>query len=164
MPRSPIGWVLTICVPALAIAVAFAVTGGSAGGTDVQAQASAICNKAQFALKRLSHKPSSPSEALELDHAILAIAGQEVSQLQGLGAETSASFRAGLADDRSLLTELSSMLERPDYVHLALTLPGHPNLVPTWLKEWLARTQALQADARTQFSRAGIPACEKSLG
>lgn len=164
MPRSPLGWALTIGVPALAIAVAFAVAGGGAGGTDVQARASAICDKAQLALKRLSHKPSSLAEALKLDHAILATARREVSELQALGSETSASFHAGLADDQSLLTELSSMLERPDYVHLALTLPGHPNLVPAWLKKWLARTHALQADARTQFSQAGIPACEKSLG
>jgi hypothetical protein len=164
MPRSPLGWALTICVPALAIAVAFAVTGGGSAGTDVQARASAICNEAQRALRGLPHKPRSLAEALEFDHEILATARREVSELQALGPETSASFRAGLADDRSLLIELSSMLNRPDYIHLALTLPGHPNLVPTWLKKWLARTQALQTDARAQFSQAGIPACEKSLG
>jgi hypothetical protein len=164
MPRTPAGWALTICVPALAIAVALALAGGRPGGTDVQARASRICEKTELALKGLSPGPSSTAEALEFDHELLAIVRQEVSELQALGAETSASFRAGLADDQKLLTELSSMLERPDYLHLALTLPGHPDLAPTWMKEWLTRTNSLQTDARMQFSRAGIPACERSLG
>jgi hypothetical protein len=56
------------------------------------------------------------------------------------------------------------MVARPDFVKLSLTLPGHPNLVPSWLKSWLARQQSLLAEAHARFSEAGIPACEKSLG
>lgn len=95
---------------------------------------------------------------------MLAILRREVSELEALGPQANAAFRAGLADDQALFRELSSMLARPDYVHLAITLPDHPDLVPAWLKRWLARSQALQADARTQFAQAGVPACEKSLG
>lgn len=56
------------------------------------------------------------------------------------------------------------MIARPDFVQLSITLPGHPNLVPAWLKAWLARSRALIAGAHAQFAQAGIPACEKSLG
>lgn len=163
MPRSPLGWALTICVPVVAIAVALVAAGGGRAGGDVEARASAICEKAQTALKGLP-QPSSVGEALEFEHTSLAVLRQEVSELQALGTETSASFRAGLTDDRELLTELSWMLRRPDYLHLAQTLPGHPELAPPWAKRWLTRTQSLQADAGRQFSESGIPACEKALG
>jgi hypothetical protein len=32
------------------------------------------------------------------------------------------------------------------------------------MKKWTARERALLAVARTKFSQAGIPVCEKSLG
>jgi hypothetical protein len=56
------------------------------------------------------------------------------------------------------------MLARPDFVELSLTLPGHPELVPAWLKAWLAREKALLADAHVKFAQVGVPACETSLG
>jgi hypothetical protein len=56
------------------------------------------------------------------------------------------------------------MMARPGFVKLSLTLPGHPNLVPSWLKKWQAREQALVADAHAKFSQAGVPACEMTLG
>jgi hypothetical protein len=69
-----------------------------------------------------------------------------------------------VAADRSLLAGFSSMLARPDIVRLSLTLPNHPDRMPSWLRQWLARQRVLLADAGDGFSRAGIPACEKSFG
>jgi hypothetical protein len=165
MPRSPIGWALTFGVPILVVAVAFvALGGGDKTGPDVRAQATAVCTNAQHALKQLPQSPSSIGEALEIEHRALAIYRREVSQLQELAPRLGDSFGAGLADDRSLLAGLSSMIARPDFVKLSLTLPGHPNRAPSWLRKWLARQRALLADARAQFSRAGVPACQRSLG
>jgi hypothetical protein len=79
--------------------------------------------------ERTPQSPGSVAEALELEHAALAIYRQEVSQLQELP-RAGASFQAGLVDDQALLAELFSMLARPDFVRLSLTLPGHPNLGP----------------------------------
>jgi len=55
------------------------------------------------------------------------------------------------------------MITRPDHVKLSLTLPGHPNLVPVWVKKGITRKHALVADARIKFVQAGVPACTKSL-
>lgn len=63
-----------------------------------------------------------------------------------------------------LLARFSAMVARPDFIRLSLILPKHPELMPTWLREWLARSHVLLSDARAQFSRAGMPACGKSLG
>lgn len=164
MPRSPVGWILTICVPVLAVAIAFVLVGGRKTGRGVQGQASSICAGAQRALERMPQSPSSVAEALEIEHRALAIYRREISQLQELAPRAGKAFQAGLADDESLLAGLSSMIARPDFVKLSLTLPGHPDLMPIWLKKWLARERALLADARAHFSAAGIPACEKSLG
>jgi hypothetical protein len=164
MPRSALGWTLTIGVPVLAVAIAIVVLGGGTTETDVQAQAAAVCTDAQRALKQLPKSPSSIAEALAIEHRALAIYRREISQLEDLAPHAGESFRAGLADDRSLLTALSSMIARPDFVSLSLSLPGHPNRMPGWLRRWLARSHRLLADAKAQFSRAGIPACEKSLG
>jgi hypothetical protein len=165
MPQSPVGWALTFCVPVLAVMVGIVVAGGGSTGPDAQAQAaSAICTEAERALERLPQSPGSIAEGLKIEHGILAIFRRELSELQALAPSAGASFRAGLADDRSLLDGLSSMIARPDFVELSLTLPGHPNLVPAWLKKWQAKEQALLADSRVQFRQAGVPACEKSLG
>jgi hypothetical protein len=164
MPRTPLGWVLTIGVPVLAVAIAFALTSGGTTGPNVQAQASTVCSDAQQALEQLSMPPRSIAEGLEIEHRMLTIYRRELSELQVLAPRAGESFQAGLADDQSLLTGLSSMVARPDFVRLSLTLPGHPSLVPSWLKRWLAREQSLLAKAHAQFSQAGIPACEKSLG
>jgi hypothetical protein len=156
---------LLIGVPVLAItiiAILVVTRGGS--GDSVQAQAEAVCSNAQRELDELPKSPASVAEAIELEHSGLTIFEGEVSELQVLGPRGDVPFRVGLADDRTLLKELSSMLARPDFVQLSLTLPHHPNLAPAWLKEWLARSRSLQADARTQFSQAGMLACEESLG
>ena len=164
MPKSTIGWALTIGVPVLAIAIALLLAGGGKTGPNGQVQASAACTNALAALKQLPQSPSSIAEGLEIEHRALAIYRRELSQLQQLAPRVGESFQAGVADDQTLFAGLSSMIARPDFVKLSLTLPGHPNLAPTWLKRWLARERGLRADARTQFSQAGIPACEKSLG
>jgi hypothetical protein len=54
---------------------------------------------------------------------------------------------------------LRSMLARPDFVRLAITLPGHPNLAPAWLKTWLTRSHALAADAQEHFAALHISGC-----
>jgi hypothetical protein len=158
------GRALGMGAPLLAMAIValvFATRGGSS--SNFQARATAVCSASTQALRSLPQKPASIAEGLEIEHGALTIFKREVSELQALGPQLNASFQAGLTDDRSLLAMFSSMLARPDFVRLALTLPGHPNLMPAWLKEWLARTHALQGDARTQFSQAGVPACEKTL-
>ncbi len=153
---------LGVALVAIAIAAAAFATRDTAGG-DFQARATAVCNEAQRELEQLPQSPDSIDQALELEHSVLAISRREISELQALGPE-STSFQAGLAADQALLANLSSMLARPDFVRLSLTLPGHPNLVPSWMKAWLARSRALQAEASAQFAKAGIPACTKSLG
>lgn len=151
-------------VPILAVAVALLIAGGGKAGISVESQAAAVCTDAQLELEQLPQSPRSVAEGLQIERGLLAIVRRELARLQQLAPRLDDSFKAGVADDESLLAGLSSMMARPDFVRLSLTLPGHPNLVPGWLKGWLARERALQADARTQFSQAGIPACEKSLG
>jgi hypothetical protein len=148
---------------AVAIAVAFFATRDTARG-DFQARATAVCNSAQSELEQLPQSPGSIAEALELEHSALAIYRREVAELRALGPQASASFRAGLAADQALLANLSSMLARPDFVRLSLTLPGHPDLAPSWLKAWLTRSRVLQAEASTRFAKAGVPACANSFG
>jgi hypothetical protein len=63
-----------------------------------------------------------------------------------------ARFHAGLADDQTLVGLFGSIIQRPDFVQPSLTLPRHPQLAPQWLKAWLARTQALQAEAKARFA------------
>jgi hypothetical protein len=164
MPQSPIGWALTIGVPALAVAIVLALAGGGTSGASVQSQASAVCTNAQREVEQLPRSPRSIDEGLEIEHELVAIHGRELSQLHQLAPRIGDSFQAGVAADQSLFAGLSAMIARPDFVKLSLTLPGHPNLVPSWMKKWLARERALLAVARTKFSLAGIPACEKSLG
>jgi hypothetical protein len=164
MPRSAIGWGLTIGVPVLAVAIALLLAGGGTSGPNAEAQASAVCTNAERELEQLPQSPKSIAEGLEIEHRVLAIKRRELSQLRQLAPRVGESFQAGVADDESVFAGLSSMIARPDFVKLSLTLPGHPNLVPVWLKRWMARQRALLADARTKFSQAGIPACEKSLG
>jgi hypothetical protein len=164
MPRSPLGWTLTVAVPVLALAGAFLLTGGGASKPDAQSQAAAICLGAQRALEQLPETPGSVAEALAMERRVLTIQRREVQQLEELAPRLGDSFGAGVSADRSLLAGLSAMVARPDFVKLSLTLPGHPGLVPSWLRKWLARERALLAEARSQFSRAGITACARSLG
>jgi hypothetical protein len=90
---------------------------------------------------------------------------REVAELQGLQPPSAIAvqFRSGLAADQALLVMFRSILQRPDFVRLSLTLPGHPELVPAWLKSWLAQSEVLQARARASFSGIGLPACERAL-
>jgi hypothetical protein len=164
MPQSLLGWGLTLGVPVSVVAVAFLLFGAGASDGTVKSRASAVCSNAQREMDALPDSPQSLAEGLEIEHSVLAIYRQEVSRLRELVPRGGGSFRAGVADDEALLTGLSSMMARPDFVELSLTLPGHPERVPDWLKKWISREKALLADARAQFSQAGIPACEKSLG
>jgi hypothetical protein len=165
MPRSPIGWTLTVAVPVLALVGAFLLTGGGgAPAPDARARAGAVCAGAQRELEQLPESPASVAEALEMERRGLKIQRREVQRLEVLAPRLGDSFGAGVSADRSLLAGLSAMLARPDFVKLSLTLPGHPDLVPSWLREWLGRERALLARARSQFSQAGITACARSLG
>jgi len=164
MPRSAIGWGLTIGVPALAVTIAILLAGGGKSGPDAKAEAAAVCTNARREVEQLPQSPGSIAQGLEIEHELLAIYGRELSQLQQLAPRIGDSFQAGVAADQSLFAGASAMIARPDFVKLSLTLPDHPNLVPSWMQKWLAREQALLAVARTNFSQAGIPACEKSLG
>jgi hypothetical protein len=164
MPRSATGWILTLGVPVLAIAIGVLLTGGGSSAPNAKAEAAAVCTNAQLEVEQLPKSPRSIAEGLEIEHGLVSIHGRELSQLQQLAPHIGDSFQAGVAADQSLFAGLSAMIARPDFVKLSLTLPDHPNLVPSWMKKWLAREQALLAVARTKFSQAGIPACEKSLG
>ncbi len=129
-------------------------------------QATSICNNARTALEANSQSsPTSVSEGLEIEHTALAVLTRATSELQKLQPPPNIAgrFRAGLADDQTLVGLFRSILQRPDFVQLSITLPGHPNLVPPWLKAWLARSKALQASASANFVQIGIPACEKLL-
>jgi hypothetical protein len=114
-------------------------------------------------LEGLSSSPKSVAAAVELEHSLFDIFRRELSELEALD-PPNAAFRAGLAYDRALLRELDWILERPDFVRLSLTLPDHPELTPSWLKRWLARSKALQAHAREGFSEAGVPGCANLSG
>jgi hypothetical protein len=164
MPKSAIGWALTVGVPVAAVAIAILLAGGGKSGPNAEAEAAAVCTNAQREVEQLPQSPRSIAEGLEIEHGLLAIHGRELAQLQQLAPRIGDSFQAGVAADQSLFAGLSAMIARPDFVKLSLTLPDHPNLVPSWMKRWLARERALLAVARTKFSQAGIPACEKSLG
>jgi hypothetical protein len=164
MPRSAIGWGLTISVPVLAIAVGILLARGGNSVPDARAEAAAVCANAQREVEQLPQSPTSIAEGLEIEHGLVAIKEKELSRLQQLGPRLDDSFQAGVAADQSLFAGLSAMIARPDFVQLSLTLPNHPNLVPTWMKKWLARERALLAVARVKFSQAGVAACEKSLG
>lgn len=163
MMRWALGAALLVAGGAIAVTI---LSPGADSSGDFRTQAATVCSKAQHDVEGLPGSPVGIDEALELEHNWLAIWKREISELQKLRGSNAANaaFDAGLADDKALANELESMLARPDFVELSLTLPHHPELAPPWLKEWLARTKALQADAQTQFARAGIPACEKSLG
>ena len=178
MSRIPLGWLLALVVAILLVVGALAVgssgngkpgpkigsTGSTKAATNAGSQAAAICEDAEDALAGLPESPSSVAAAVRLEHDALAIYRREVSRLEGLAPQEDASFQAGVATDQELLHGLSSMLARPDFVRLSLTLPGHPSREPGWLKEWLAREQHLLAKAHGSFAQAGVPACEKSLG
>jgi hypothetical protein len=150
----------------LALAVAIVLVTAGDGGAGFNAQAQSICARTQQTLKRVRTTPTSISEGLQIEHTALATYQREMAELGALHPPPSdaGAFQAGLADDRTLVGMFSSVLARPDFVELSLTLPGHPTLVPPWLKSWLARSHALIADAHTQFSRLpGLGACEASL-
>jgi hypothetical protein len=158
--------VLTGLIAVAGVAIVAAVIGvGGSGSQSFSARAAAICSSTQRALKRHPSSLSQFPAALQLEHQMLAAKSREISQLDALrpSGRGAAAFSAGLQDDRALLSALSYILSRPDYAQLAVTLPGHPELTPAWLKDWLARTQALLSAARANFARAGVPGCRSSL-
>jgi hypothetical protein len=165
-PRSlHVRWLIVLTV-IIALAVAIVLVTAGDGGAGFSAQAQSICAKTQQTLKLARTTPTSISEGLRIEHGALATYQREMVELGALHPPSSdaGAFQAGLADDRTLVGMFSSVLGRPDFVELSLTLPGHPTLVPAWLKSWLARSHALIADAHAQFSRLpGLGACEASL-
>jgi hypothetical protein len=151
-------------LPAVSATAIFIAT-GCGSSPSFASRASTICTNAQASLKALPSHPASVTEGLEVEHKALGVFTQEVNQLQELQPpqNIATQFHAGLTDDQTLVELFSSILKRPDFVHLSLTLPGHPGRAPAWLKAWLAKSQALQANAKSSFAQIGIPACEKSL-
>jgi hypothetical protein len=111
------------------------------GGASFTSHATAICQDTQRALQAGKNtSPTSIAQGLQIEHTLLAVYTREITQLERLRppAAITPQFHAGLADDQALLAGLRSMLARPDFVELSLTLPGHPELMPAWLKAWLA--------------------------
>lgn len=157
---------LVVLTAMLALAVVIVLVTAGGGGAGFGAKAQSICAKTQQTLKRVRTTPTSIREGLQIEHAALAAYQREMAELGALHPPPgdAGAFQAGLADDKTLVGMLSSVLARPDFVELSLALPGHPTLVPPWLKSWLARSHALIADAHAQFSRLpGLVACEASL-
>jgi hypothetical protein len=163
LARARVALGATVLIALLAVGALLALGGG--GSTSFASQARAICTNGRSTLNRLPSSPTSIGEGLEIEHKALGVFTREVNELQRLRPpeNIAARFHAGLADDQTLLSLFGSIIQRPDFVQLSLTLPGHPQLAPQWLKAWLARTQALQADAKAKFSEIGVPACEKLL-
>lgn len=154
--------VLLFGLPALAVvAVVIFTSDGSDSG--FQAEAARVCEESRHELEGLPQSPIGVSQALAMEHEALAISERGLSRLEALVPRASAEFNAGVTADRALMREFHLMLDRPDFVRLSLTLPDHPDAVPAWMKEWLARSQALQAEARARFGAAGVPACEKAF-
>src|SRR4249919_1581288 len=99
MPRSAIGWGLTIGVPVLAIAIGILLAGGGKSDFSAKTEAAAVCTNAQREVEQLPQSPRSIAEGLEIEHGLLAIKGRELSQLQQLGPRIGDTFQAGVAAD-----------------------------------------------------------------
>lgn len=157
-------WLLAIAtLAALAIAI---VLLGPAGSRSFSARAQSICVKSREEAKSVPAEPTGLAQGLQIMHRVLGIYRGEVAQLAALDppAPYASAFRTGVTDDSTLTSMLASMLARPDFVELALRLPGHPQLVPAWLTSWLQRMRAFELDARAQFAKVpGIAACQASL-
>lgn len=158
------GFLFGLSILAIAILVVVVSDGGGGGGGGFQSRSTAVCDEVEGELRKLPQSPSSIDQAIELEHSALAVYERGISRLEALGPAANAAFRAGLADDQALVREMASMLARPDFVQLSLTVPKDPSLAPPWLKEWLARSHELQAHAEAQFADAGVPACENLFG
>jgi hypothetical protein len=158
-------WVLAIAAVA-ALAVAIVLLLGAAGSPSFSARAQSICLKSRQEAKSVPAEPTSLAQGMQIMQRVLLIYRGEVAQLAALHPPPpyAGAFRRGVDDDSTLTSMLGSMLARPDFVELALSLPGHPELVPAWLTSWLQRTRALELDARAQFAKVpGIAACQASL-
>jgi hypothetical protein len=182
-PRGRLAVVLGLLLVAIVVAgIAIVTRGGSAGGVGSAAGsgsaaggkspasfsslAASVCARAELAEKALPKLPAaSVNETLHVEQAALTISSREIAELKTLRApaDVAPAFGAALADDQELIGLLRSMIARPDYVQLSLTLPRHPNLAPPWLKTWNVRVHALTAEARAKSSQLTVPACEKSL-
>lgn len=155
---------IAILVPVATVAIVVHSLGGGGSDAGVPERATAICSEAQQSLEGLPSSPTSVAQGVQIERRMLTIFRQQVTDLRALGPDGSASFRAGVAADEQLLAGLTSIMARPDFVRLSLTLPGHPDLVPGWLRVWQARQQDLVSTARGHFSRAGVPACAGAMG
>jgi hypothetical protein len=144
------------------LAATLAGLGGcGSGGHGFAAEANAICSNLGASPGGASANPKTPQEALETSRRILQLYRRTVDRLEGLAAPeaVSAEFQAGLADLRALDRQVTWMVDRPDYLQLATTLPDHPELAPAWARAWVAGLGRLNADARLRFERIGAPAC-----
>src|SRR5690348_7526534 len=114
MPRSAIGWGLTVGVPILAIAIGLLWAGGGNSASNAKTEAAAVCTNAQHEVEQLPQSPRSIAEGLEIEHRLVEIKGRELSHLQQLGPRIGGAFQAGVAADQSLFAGLSAMIARPD--------------------------------------------------
>ena len=65
---------------------------------------------------------------------------------------------------KQLVGLLRQMIARPDFIRLSITLPGHPELAPPWLKAWVAQTQSLAADSKARFAQVpNVPDCAQTF-
>jgi hypothetical protein len=114
---------------AIVLAATLLLAIGCGSSASFASRATSVCTNAQSSLKALSSSsPNGLGAALQLEYHVLAVFTREVAELHSLQApqNIATQFRAGLTDDQTLVGMLRSMLERPDYLKLALTLPGHP--------------------------------------
>ncbi len=158
-------WALAIAAVAV-LAVAIVLLLGARGSSSFSARAQSLCLTSRKEAKRVPAEPTTVAEGMQVMHRVLGVYRSEVAQLAALKAPApyASAFRAGMGDDTTLTSMLGSMLARPDFVELALRLPGHPELMPAWLASWLKRTHALELDAHAQFAKVpGVAACEASL-
>jgi hypothetical protein len=76
MPRSATGWILTLGVPVLAIAIGVLLTGGGSSAPNAKAEAAAVCTNAQLEVEQLPKSPRSIAEGLEIEHGLVSTMGE----------------------------------------------------------------------------------------
>lgn len=152
------------CAAVLILAAATVLLATQLGGSSKSfaAQAATICNESSGALSRLNTHPKSIARAMRLEHAIVSEMAVEVSRLSALHAPTriASTYEKATADMRSLAASGRWIMARPDYIHLAVSLPVDHQTPPRWLTNWLSRTRALEADLRVRMSKVGVSACD----
>ena len=134
--------------------------------TSFTERAEAICKDAKHRRAALPQTPTSIGQAMEIERGMLATFTTEIDQLRALRppAAVAAAYNGAIADDERLLGLLRQMIARPDFIRLSITLPGHPELAPPWLKAWVAQTQSLAADSKAKFAQVpNVPDCAQTF-